>query len=108
MAEAQVDQAKAAVARAQAALANAQLRAPFAGTLVALDAKVGEYAAPGEPMAQVADLSTWQIETTDLTELNVSRLAEGDPVVVRLDAIDRPAIARQGHAHQGAGREQAR
>ena len=88
IAEAQVDQAKAAVQRAQAALANAQLRAPFAGTLVTLEAKVGEYATPGEPMAQVADLSAWQIETTDLTELNVLRLSEGDPVVVRLDAID--------------------
>ena len=39
-------------------------------------------------MAQIADLSLWQIETTDLTELNVLRLAEGDPVTVRMDAID--------------------
>lgn len=88
IAQAQVDQAKAAVERAQATLANAQLRAPFAGTLVALEAKAGECAAPGKPIAQVADLSVWQVETTDLTELNVLRLREGDPVVMRFDAID--------------------
>ncbi|MCW5850474.1 MAG: HlyD family secretion protein, partial [Anaerolineae bacterium] len=38
-------------------------------------------------IAQIADLSQWEIETTDLTELNVVRLKVGDPVILTFDAI---------------------
>ena len=35
----------------------------------------------------MADLSQWLVKTTDLTEIDVVALTEGDPVVVRLDAL---------------------
>jgi HlyD family secretion protein len=63
------------------------LRAPFAGVIAKLSAVAGEDAAPGVMMAQVADLSDWHIETTDLTELNVVNVKEGDQVIVTFDAL---------------------
>jgi multidrug efflux pump subunit AcrA (membrane-fusion protein) len=74
-------------AAARAALANAEVRAPFAGTLTNLDLKVGEFAASGQPVFTIADLSGWVVKTTDLTEIDVVNLSEGQPVDITLDAI---------------------
>jgi multidrug efflux pump subunit AcrA (membrane-fusion protein) len=71
----------------RAALANAELRAPFAGTLTNLDLKVGEFAASGTPVVTVADFSSWVVKTTDLTEIDVVNIKEGQPVTLTLDAI---------------------
>jgi HlyD family secretion protein len=70
------------------------LRAPFAGTIARLDIKVGETVAPGALAAVLADLSGWQIETDDLTELKVPAIQIGQPVTVALDAL--PDAALQG------------
>jgi HlyD family secretion protein len=93
-AEADVAAAQAALQLAQVALSETELRAPFAGTVAALDAKAGEQVAPGSPIVVLADLSAWQIETDDLTELNVVRVSEGDPVTITFDAI--PDLALSG------------
>jgi HlyD family secretion protein len=82
-----VDQAQAALQQAQASLDDTELRAPFAGTLAALNVKVGEQVGGGMPVAQLADLSTWQIETDDLTELDVVNVHEGDRAKLTFDAI---------------------
>lgn len=87
IAESQVQQAEAAVARAEIALAESELRAPFAGTVVTLHTKAGEYAAPATPLVQLADLSGWSVETTDLTELSVVRIKEGDRAIISFDAL---------------------
>jgi len=87
IARAQVDQAEAAVEQAKVALAEMELRAPFSGTVVTLDVNTGEYVAPGRAIVQLADLSAWQIETSDLTELDVVRIAVGQPAVVKVDAL---------------------
>lgn len=86
-AKAEVDAAEAALAQARADQANAQLRAPFAGTVAFVDLDIGEVVVPGTPVVQLADLSQWQIETEDLTELNVVRIEQGDAATVRIDAI---------------------
>ncbi len=86
-AEAEVAAAEAAVEQAKVALAEMELLAPFAGTVAALDTKVGEQVGPGSPVVVLADLSEWQIETDDLTELNVVQIREGDPVIITFDAI---------------------
>jgi HlyD family secretion protein len=85
--EAEVAAAQAALEQAQVALAETELEAPFAGTVASLDAKVGEQVAPGTPVVVLADLSAWQIETDDLTELNIVRVNEGDVVLITFDAI---------------------
>jgi HlyD family secretion protein len=86
-AEAEVAAAEAAVMQAKAALAETELHAPFAGTVASLDVKAGEQVAPGSPVVSLADLSAWQIETDDLTELNIVRVYEGAPATVSFDAI---------------------
>jgi multidrug resistance efflux pump len=71
----------------RAALANAEVRAPFGGTLTNLDLKMGEFATSGQPVLTIADLSGWVIKTTDLTEIDVVNIKEGEPVTFTLDAL---------------------
>jgi len=85
--EAQLAEAQAALKTAKSELDKAALKAPFAGTIVSLDLKVGERVQPGTVVIQLADLSQFKIETTDLTELNVVRLKPGDAATVTFDAI---------------------
>lgn len=77
----------------RAALANAEVRAPFAGMITKLDLKVGEFAASGTPVMTIADLSKWVIKTTDLTEIDVVHVEQGDPVTLTLDAIPEQELA---------------
>jgi HlyD family secretion protein len=87
VASAEVQRAKATLRLAQVALDETELRAPFSGVVAMLDLKTGEYVAPGTPSIHLADLATWQIETTDLTELDVVRVSVGSPVTITFDAI---------------------
>jgi HlyD family secretion protein len=79
--------AKAAVDQAKSAKADTELRAPFAGTVAAIDVAVGESASTSTPIVKLADLSEYQVETTDLTELKVSDIREGAAVTLKFDAI---------------------
>lgn len=85
--EAEVAAAQAALAQAQEALADSELRAPFAGTAVVVDARVGELVAIGVPIVQLADLGNLRIETDDLTELDIAGVDEGASVVATFDGI---------------------
>ncbi len=71
----------------EAQLKNASLVAPFAGTVMKLDLVPGGYVAPGAPVLLLADASAWQVETTDLTELNVAEVSLDAPVTVTFDAL---------------------
>jgi multidrug resistance efflux pump len=42
----------------------------------------------------IADFSHWVVNTTDLTEIDVVQLAEGQPVTVTLDAL--PGVELKG------------
>jgi multidrug resistance efflux pump len=72
---------------AKAGVAAFSVTAPFDGVVADLNAKTGNSIKAGEPAVTVADFSQWIINTTDLTEIDVVELAEGDPVIVTLDAI---------------------
>jgi HlyD family secretion protein len=93
-AQASVDQAQAALDLAEAALADTVLRAPFAGTLAALRVAVGEQAPYGTPIAELGDLSQWVVETSDLAELDVTRVQEGQAVTLTFDAV--PGLSLRG------------
>ena len=82
-------------AGARAALANAEVRAPFPGVITDLHLKVGEFAASGNPVITVADTSQWVVKTTDLTEMDVVNIKEGQAVKVKLDAL--PDIELNGN-----------
>jgi multidrug resistance efflux pump len=71
----------------RAALANAEVRAPFPGVITNLDLKVGEFASSGKPVVTIEDDSQWVVKTTDLTEIDVVNIKEGQPVSVTLDAL---------------------
>ena len=82
-----MNEARTGLANARVELDKATLKAPFAGTIAALDVKLGERVSPNTPLVTLADLSQYQIETTDLTELNVVKLKSGDPAVISFDAL---------------------
>jgi multidrug resistance efflux pump len=79
--------AQTAVDQAKAALDLYELRAPIAGTILSLDLSAGETAAPAKPVAFLADTATWTVETKDLAELDIARVALGQSVTVKLDAF---------------------
>ena len=87
IAEAEYDAARANLAAARAALADVELTAPFDGTVAGLKVKGGESVSPGQIVVSIADFSGWIVKTTDLTELDVVDISEGQPVSITLDAI---------------------
>jgi len=87
VARAHYETTRANLKAAQAALSNAELRAPFPGTVISLDISPGDIAVSGIPIVFLADISTWTVETKDLAEIDISRVALGRHVTVRLDAF---------------------
>lgn len=103
--QADLDAAQAAVAQAQAgrhtaelAVDQATLRAPFAGIVAEINLRVGEVpnaantVAGGVPAATsgalvLADTSSWQIATTNLTELAIATIHKGDKAHLAFDGI---------------------
>jgi HlyD family secretion protein len=83
----EVTAAQNAVDQAKAALDLYELRAPFGGTILSFDLSAGETAAPGVPVAFLADTTTWTVETKDLAEIDIAHVALGQSVTVKLDAF---------------------
>ncbi len=98
LAQARLKNAEAQSEAARGALADLELRAPFDGTIVKVNLKVGELAAPGVPAFVLADLSRWQVITTNLVEKDVASLKEGMAAVITLDAF--PEQTFQGKVSQ--------
>jgi multidrug resistance efflux pump len=86
-ARAELVQAEADVGEAQKALERMTLFAPFDGRVGDINVEIGELVGQGVPVIQFGDFSGWQVETTDLTELDIVALKLGLPVEVRVDAI---------------------
>jgi len=86
-ARAQVAQAEAAVQVVRVALEQAELRAPFAGTISALTISPGETVVPGQTVLALTDLLHLQVETTDLSERDVARVALGQEALVYVEAL---------------------
>ena len=78
---------EARLSAAKAGLAAFSVIAPFDGVVAELNAKAGSSINAGEVAVTVADFSSWLIETTDLTEIDVVTLSEGQTVAITLDAI---------------------
>jgi len=80
-AQALLDSAKATL------LAQSTLTAPFAGTIVSVDIAPAETVVPGQVVIVLGDLSRYQIETTDLSERDVTRVQIGQPATVFIEAL---------------------
>jgi HlyD family secretion protein len=91
-----MDSAEADVDRAQALLDSAKvtldsqsgLAAPFNGTVVSVDVSAGETVVPGRVAVLLGDLSKYRIETTDLSERDVTSVKVGQPVKVFIEALN--------------------
>jgi multidrug resistance efflux pump len=84
---AQIAALEASIEALDVALEHLTLTAPFDGTVVRVDVQVGEAVVAGVPVVAVADVSTWYVETDDLTELEVVRVQEGQDASLTLEAL---------------------
>lgn len=92
-AQKRLDAAQAQVAAAQHALEDLDLRASFAGLVADVKPlEPGGLVAAGQAVAVLADTSAWYVETTDLTELDVVSIQEGDKVSIKVDALPEASI----------------
>jgi len=72
---------------ARVAVAAFTITAPFDGVVAEMKARAGSTMNAGEIAVVIADTSKWIVITTDVTEIDVVKLSEGQPVIVTLDAI---------------------
>ena len=94
--EVHIESAEADVARMQALLDSAKailetqyvLVAPFDGTVVTVDTAPSETVVPGQVVIVLGDLSTYQVETTDLSERDVTRVRVGQAAKVFIEALE--------------------
>lgn len=85
-ADAQVQQAEAALGMARARLSDATLRAPFAGVVVRRSTDIGGQLNPGMPAFGVADLSELEL-VLDVDEHVAAGLTPGDTVRISSDTV---------------------
>ena len=88
LAQARLDNASAQVAAAQSNLSNYVLTAPFDGVVADVAVKIGEQVTTDTRAVSVVDTSSWTIETTDITELEVVNLVVGENVTFTADALN--------------------
>ena len=87
LAQARLDQANAQVTAAQVALDQLQIKAPFNGTVADVLPEVGDFIGPGTPVIVLVDDSSWYVDTSDLTEVQVVDVNVGDQIQVTFDAL---------------------
>ncbi len=87
LAELRLQAAQAQAAAAQAALDNLELKAPFAGEIFDVNVVPGELSGPSGWAVLLADTAGWVVRTSDLTELEVVQIEEGQSVTVVPDAL---------------------
>jgi multidrug resistance efflux pump len=79
--------AKDNLAAARALLDNTRLTSPLDGVVTDINLHVGDFAAPGVVGAEVIDPTSYYVETTDLSELDVPKVKVGQPVSVNIKAL---------------------
>lgn len=84
---ANVASAAAGVASAQAQVDKTELTAPFDGTVSIINVNKGEVVQSGISLMSIGDTTTWQIETDDLTEIDVVDVNMGATVHISVDAL---------------------
>ncbi|MCZ6783406.1 MAG: efflux RND transporter periplasmic adaptor subunit [Proteobacteria bacterium] len=94
---ARVAEARAELADARTRLAKTRITAPFAGVVSRLDLEPGAYLRPGDPVADLVDLSEIEIEV-GVDDRQLIALRSGDPVKVSVDVY--PGTWFEGHIHK--------
>jgi multidrug efflux pump subunit AcrA (membrane-fusion protein) len=91
LAQSQLAQAQTALAQAQLCLEQATLVAPshiISSTVTDIAVKEGEMVGASVPLITLADLTEFQVETTDLDEWGAAKVTLGQGVEVRVFALD--------------------
>lgn len=88
VADAKVQQAKAALEVIQAGIAQNILTAPHDGAIVSVDVVPGEFVQLGQVVLTLATLDQFQIETTDLSERDIANVHLDDSANVSFDALN--------------------
>ncbi len=108
VAEARMVNAQAQMDAARAALGDLELRTPFDGTVGDIFVHQSEWVNIGQPILLLADINQLQVETTDLSEIDLAVLKIGDEAIVTFDAL--PEVVIRGivsriapKAAEGAG-----
>jgi len=70
-------------------LSQTELVAPFSATVISVEVLTGEYVRAGQVVIVLAKLNDLQVETTDLSELNVATVEIGQPATAYVEALDR-------------------
>jgi HlyD family secretion protein len=86
IAEAQVEQSKAALEQAKLRLADAILVAPFSGTVLSIGAEVGEVVSAATPVVVLADLERYYIDAS-VDETDIGLVQVGQDATISLDAF---------------------
>jgi HlyD family secretion protein len=81
-----VTAAEARLAAAQSTAGQAWIEAPFAGTITAVEIQPGDQVVPGMVAFQLVDLSRLLVDV-DISEVDINRVATGQPVELTFDAI---------------------
>jgi HlyD family secretion protein len=96
LAQLQVEQAQVSLDQAQHQLEGTVLTAPHDGVVTAVGVKEGELSG-GQPAFTLTDLSKYHINVT-VDEIDIGRVAEGQPVKITLDAL--PGVTLAGQVDQ--------
>jgi multidrug resistance efflux pump len=94
LAQSRLDNAQAQVGAAQDAISNYVLTAPFDGVVADVSVGVGEQVGAESRAVSIVDESSWVVETSDVTELEVVNIQPGQPVTIIADAL--PDISMEG------------
>jgi multidrug resistance efflux pump len=108
VAEARLANAQAQLSAAEAALSDLELSTPFEGNVSEVFVHPSEWVNIGQPVLLLADTNHLQVETTDLSEIDLARIRIGDGAIVTFDAL--PDVVVRGivtriapKAAEGAG-----
>jgi len=83
----QIESLNAQLTSVEDQLNKMKLTAPIDGEVVQVNYDVQEFVSPGAPVIILAETSHWRVESTDLTELEVAKLAVGQLVTMEADAF---------------------
>lgn len=105
--EARFNNAKQQLEAAEAATSKqSQLIAPFAGQVAAVEMIPGQVVQGGVVVLKYASKDAWVVETSDIKETDILRIAIGASVIVRVDAIPGEEFTGEVVSIQPLGKDQ--
>jgi len=100
-ARAQLDSAKARKEQAALDLYYAEIKAPAAGKVTKKSVTAGSYVQAGQPLLTLVSSDLWVI--ANFKETQVKKMLPGQPVLVKIDAIDKTVKAHVDSIQAGSG-----